>query len=165
MNRRLGVSLTVLAVVWLWLVATYIPDIATEGEPGPRAFPFALGTILGVLGIALALQPADVGRVRPGDVGRNRPRTGNKGPAADPPNRKTAIAVATIALLLAYAFVLDKAGFIISTIAFIVVAMMGILGMRRWLLIGSLAVVFTLACWVVFVSVLGVPLPGGSWMQ
>ena len=143
MNRGLGVSLTALSVVWLWLAATYIPDIPIEGEPGPRAFPFVLGIILAVLGIALALQPSDVGRVQP----------------------RTPIAIATVALVIAYAFLLDRAGFIISTIALIVVAMTGILGIRRWLFIGSLAVGFTLGCWVVFVSVLGVPLPGGSWMQ
>lgn len=155
MNRGLGVSLTALAVVWLWLAATYIPDIPIEGEPGPRAFPFVLGIILAVLGIALALQPSDVGRVPP--------RTGDKNPLADPP--RIPIAIATVALVIAYAFLLDRAGFIISTIALIVVAMTGILGIRRWLFIGSLAVGFTLGCWVVFVSVLGVPLPGGSWMQ
>jgi putative tricarboxylic transport membrane protein len=143
-NRRLGASLTVFAGVWLWLAATYIPEVLTEGAPGPRAFPLILGIILAVLGIALALQPSDVGRV--------------------PPNRTIAIALGTVALLIAYAFLLDKAGFIVSTPVMMVAATAGILGMRRWILIGSLAVGFTVGCWMVFVSVLGVPLPGGTWM-
>jgi hypothetical protein len=151
-NRRLGVSLTVFAGVWLWLAATYIPDVLTEGAPGPRAFPVILGIILAVLGIALACQPSDVGRVPPADAGRI------------PPNRKTAVTLGTVALLIAYAFFLDKAGFIVSTLVMMVAATAGILGMRRWILIGSLAVGFAVGCWIMFVSVLGVPLPGGTWM-
>jgi putative tricarboxylic transport membrane protein len=151
-NRALGVSLTTVAIVWLWLVSTYIPDIPTEGEPGPRAFPFLLGVMLAVLGAALALSPP-------------------AGPAAGPEDRsspalalRTRVALTTFALLIAYAFLLDKAGFIASTIALMVVLVAGILGLRRWVFIGALAVGFTIACWAVFVSLLGVPLPGGSWM-
>lgn len=154
MNRRLGAGLTLLALVWLWLVDNYIPPVATEGAPGPRAFPFLLGVILAILGVALAIQPDDAGRVPP--------RTDDMRPQADPPN--TRIAITTFALLIAYAFLLDKAGFVLSTIALIVLTMTVLLGIRRWLFVASLAVGFTFGCWVVFVSLLGVPLPGGSWM-
>jgi hypothetical protein len=74
------------------------------------------------------------------------------------------MALGVFSLLVAYAFLLDKAGFILSTIALIVLAMTVLLRMRSWLLVAGLAVVFTFGCWVVFVSLLGVPLPGGSWM-
>jgi putative tricarboxylic transport membrane protein len=145
-NRRLGVSLTVFAGGWLWLAATYIPDVLTEGAPGPRAFPVILGVILAILGAALAVSR----------------------PAGPPPDEKGVssrlVALGTVALLIAYAFLLDKAGFIVSTLVMMVAATAGILGMRRWILIGSLAVGFTVGCWVVFVPVLGVPLPGGTWM-
>ena len=146
MNRALGVSLTMVAIVWLWLVGTYIPDIPTEGEPGPRAFPFLLGGLLAILGVALTFQP------------------GPEGPGLHAAGDGRRLAVITFGLLIAYAFVLDKAGFIASTIALMIALMAGILGLRRWVLIGSLAVGFTVTCWAVFVSLLGVPLPGGSWM-
>jgi putative tricarboxylic transport membrane protein len=152
-NRALGVSLTMVAIVWLWLVSSYIPDVPTEGEPGPRAFPFLLGVILAILGVALALAPPA------------GPPAGPDGLSSAGPALRTRVALTTFALLVAYAFLLDKAGFIASTIALMVVLMAGILGLRRWALIGGLAVVFTIACWAVFVSLLGVPLPGGSWMQ
>ena len=150
-SRILGVSLTMVAIVWLWLVSTYIPDIPTEGEPGPRAFPFLLGVLLALLGVALALSPVD----RPPDTGD---------PSSARAALRTRVALTTFALLIAYAFLLDKAGFIASTIALMVALMAGILGLRRWVLIGSLAVALTVACWAVFVSLLGVPLPGGTWM-
>jgi putative tricarboxylic transport membrane protein len=151
-NRALGVSLTMVAIVWLWLVRSYIPDVPTEGEPGPRAFPFLLGVILAILGAALALSP-------PGDS-----PAGPDDPSAPGPARRTRVALTTFTLLIAYAFLLDKAGFIASTIALMVVLMAGVLGLRRWGMIGGLAVAFTVGCWAVFVSLLGVPLPGGSWM-
>ena len=151
--RILGASLTMVAIVWLWLVDTYIPDIATEGEPGPRAFPFLLGAILVVLGLALALSPPADPAARPDE------------PSPPAPALRTRVALTTFALLVAYAFLLDKAGFIATTIALMLALMAGILRLRRWVMIGGLAVAFTLACWVVFVSLLGVPLPGGSWMQ
>lgn len=151
MNRRLGVSLTVLAAVWLWLVATYIPDVPTEGAPGPRAFPFILGAVLAVLGIALALQSDDRGPVAR--------------PTRDQDGRPAAIALGTVGLLIAYAFLLERAGFIASTLLMVVAGTAGILGIRRWVLIGTLAVGFTAGCWVVFVLVLGVPLPGGTWIR
>lgn len=151
MNRRLGALLTLLAVVWLWLSLTYIPEVPTGGEPGPRAFPLALGISLGVLGVALAL-------ARP----TGPPADGGLSSATPAP--RTRMALGVFSLLVAYAFLLDKAGFILSTIALIVLAMTVLLRMRSWLLVAGLAVVFTFGCWVVFVSLLGVPLPGGSWM-
>ena len=159
MNRALGVSLTMVAIVWLWLVQSYIPDVPTEGEPGPRAFPFLLGVILAILGVALALEPGPKGPDLRSASGADAGRV-----LLDPPARKARVALTTFALLVAYAFLLARAGFIASTMALMVALMAGILGLRRWLLIGSLAVAFTLASWAVFVSLLGVPLPGGSWM-
>ena len=159
----LGVVLTLLALVWLWLVNTYIPAVASEGEPGPRALPFLLGVILAILGVALAVQPGPKGPGlhASGDVGRVPPSTSGKA-QADPPTAHTAIL--TIALLLVYAFLLDKIGFISATTALMLTAMTGVLGMRRWVFMTVFAVAFATGTWLVFNTLLGIPLPRDPWL-
>ena len=149
----LGVVLTLLALIWLWLVNTQIPDVATDGEPGPRALPFLLGIILAILGVALAAQTY---------AGRVPTSTSIKDAQADPPLGRTAIL--TVGLLLGYAFLLDKAGFITSTAVLMLTAMAGVLGMRRWFFMTVFAVAFAAGTWLVFNTLLGIPLPRDPWL-
>jgi putative tricarboxylic transport membrane protein len=156
-DRRLGVALTLIALAWLWLVDNHVPEVPTEGEPGPRAVPFLLGILLAILGIAVALQPGPKG---PGvhaesDVGRV---------PSGSPRRDGRIAVLTFAMLVVYAFVLDTVGFVASTVGLMVAALAGVLRMRRWVFIAVFAVAFSLGCWVVFNALLGIPLPRGVWV-
>lgn len=159
----LGVVLTVLAGVWLWLVNTQIPDVATDGEPGPRALPFLLGIILAMLGVAIAVS-------RPAGPPAEETDLSSAGPAprtqADPPTSRpsTRTALATFALLLAYAFLLDKIGFISATAALMLAAMAGVLGMRRWAFMAVFAVAFAAGTWLVFNTLLGIPLPRDPWL-
>ena len=144
-NRRLGVALVLIGLAWLWLVQYYIPQVPTEGEPGPRFVPFVLGVVLAVLGIALAVHPG--------------PRV-----PVDPSRRETRIALATFAMLILYAFLLDRAGFVLSTAALMVAAVVGVLRIRRWLFMAVFAVAFPVGCWIIFDSLLGIPLPSGTWV-
>ena len=153
----LGVVLTLLALVWLWLVDNYIPAVASEGEPGPRALPFLLGIILAILGVAIAAQKY-VGRVPPSTSVRDA----QADPPANPPTGRTAIA--TVALLLVYAFLLDKIGFISATAALMLTAMAGVLGMRRWVFMAVFALAFATGTWLVFNTLLGIPLPRDPWL-
>jgi hypothetical protein len=139
------VSLLLVALLWLWLVRVGIPDIPTEGEPGPRAFPLLLGILLAVLGIAMTAWPS-------------------RELAARVTRRETAVAAGTFALLVLYAFLLERAGFIASTVLVMALAMAGVMGMRRWMLVGSLSLGFTAGCWLIFDGLLGTPLPRGSWV-
>ena len=123
-DRRLGATFVLVALAWLWLVDRHIPEVLTEGEPGPRAVPFLLGIVLAILGIALA----------------------------------------TFALLVVYAFLLDRAGFVISTVALMVAALAGVLRIRRWLFVAAFAATFSFGCWIVFNTLLGIPLPRGAWV-
>lgn len=156
-DRWLGASLTVLALVWLWLVDTYIPDIRTGGGPGPRGFPLLLGAVLAGLGAILAIRSM----VRP------RPDTAHESSERVAPigRREIVVAGGTFALLMFYAFLLDKIGFLAGTPVVIALAMLGLLRMRRWGVIVSLAVGFTLGCWLIFDALLGTPLPRGAWMM
>ena len=158
----LGVVLTLLALVWLWLVDNYIPDVATEGEPGPRALPFLLGIILAVLGIALAYQ-AYVGRI-PTYVGRVPASSGVREAQPDPPSIGWRVALTTVALLLGYACLLDTLGFITATAVLMLAAMAGVLGMRRWVFMAVFAAAFAAGSWLVFNTLLGIPLPRDPWL-
>lgn len=154
LDRWLGPSLTLLALAWLWLVYTYIPAARAEGEPGPRAFPILLGCLLGALGMIMTASALLSGR------GEARTET-----ISSLTRREAAFASGTFGLLILYAFLLDTVGFVIATAVVIALTMCGLLRMRRWALILSLSVGFTLGCWVIFDAVLGTPLPRGSWMM
>jgi len=153
LDRWLGPCIVLFAVVWLCLAYAYIPSARTEGEPGPRAFPVLLGAVLvGLGGIMTAAAFAP----------RKRTKAEVEPPAATP--RETATVAATFALLMLYAFLLDKLGFVISTPIIVALAMRGILRIRRWFLIVSMAGGITLTCWLFFVVLLEAPLPHGSWL-
>jgi putative tricarboxylic transport membrane protein len=148
----LGVVLTLLALVWLWLVDNYIPNVATEGEPGPRALPFLLGIFLAILGVALAY----AGRVPASSSVRQA--------QPDRSSNEWRVALTTVALLLAYTFLLDKLGFITSTAVLMLAAMAGVLGMRRWVFMAVFAAAFATGSWLVFNTLLGIPLPRDPWL-
>ena len=75
--------------------------------------------------------------------------------------REAAFAAGTFGLLISYAFLLDAVGFLIATPVVLIVTMSGLLRMRRWALILSLGVGFTIGAWVIFDVMLGTPLPRG----
>ena len=152
-DRRLGAALIVCALAWLWLVSTQIPDAGTEW-PGPRGFPLLLGVALAILGVCLAAARATWNSRSP------IPNPQSSIPAP----RSRRIAAAVFALLVLYAFLLDKTGFVISTAALMMAALTVVLRIRRWLFVAAFAVVFSIGCWVVFNSLLGIPLPPGTWI-
>lgn len=153
LDRWLGPCIVLLALVWLWLAYTYIPSARSEGEPGPRAFPVLLGAVLVGLGAMMTVSAFARG-TRPETAEDFRPAT----------HREIAVVAATFALLMLYAFLLDKVGFVISTPVIVVLAMRGILRMKRWVLIVSLAAGITFTCWLFFAVLLEAPLPHGSWL-
>jgi len=160
-DRWLGATLVLMALAWLWLVYTDIPDAGTEW-PGPRGFPVLLGIVLALLGSWLIALPEP----QASEPRTHEPRTpGPVPPIPDPDFRRDlAVAGRVFALLVLCAFLLDRAGFLIATPLVIVLAMGGVLRMRRWLFIACFAAIFPLGCWVVFSALLGIPLPRGSWM-
>lgn len=153
LDRWLGPLLTLLALVWLWLVFAYIPGARFEGEPGPRAFPVVLGVVLAGLGVVMSLQA--LASARRGPASATTP---------SPTRREAGLAAGTFGLLILYAFLLDKIGFVTATPVVIAIAMHGLAQVRRWVLLGSIAVGITLGCWVIFDVLLGTPLPSGSWV-
>jgi putative tricarboxylic transport membrane protein len=146
-DRVLGLILALVALVWLWLAFAYIPGARTAAETGPRAFPVLLGVVLAGLGVAIALNPR---------------------PAAEPiapvTRREAVVATSTIGVLVLYAFLLERVGFLIATPIVMALVMWGLLRVRSGVRIVALAIGFTVACWTIFVALLGTPLPRGSWV-
>lgn len=153
LDRWLGSSLTVLALGWLWLVYEYIPGARMEGEPGPRAFPVLLGIVLAGLGVVMTLQAV---------ASATRERAAGTTPSLT--SREAWLATGTFGVLVLYAFLLDKVGFVVATPVVIALAMYFLVQVRNWMLLGSLAIGFTLGCWVIFDVLLGTPLPSGLWV-
>lgn len=152
LDRWLGPCLMLLAVIWLWLAYTYIPGARSEAEPGPRAFPILLGVVLLGLGAVITVSALFASR-RPG------PR--EELPAVQ--RREVFIVTGTFVLLTLYAFLLEKAGFVVSTLLVVVIAMRGLLRNQSWVLTLAMAAGTTLFCWLLFAVLLEAPLPRGSW--
>jgi hypothetical protein len=79
--------------------------------------------------------------------------------------RESAIVAATFGLLVLYAFLMEKTGFMISTPVVTMLMMFGILRMRNWVFMLLMAAGITFTCWLFFAIFLGAPLPQGSWLR
>ncbi len=154
LDRWLGPCVALLALGWLWLSFTYIPAARVEGEPGPRAFPIVLGATLLGLGVLISIgawwrSP------------RKMPAVAVKAISS----REAFIVGGIFSLLMLYAYVMEKLGFLIATPMAILLAMSGLLGMREWRFMLIFASSVTAVCWVFFVKLLEAPLPRGLWLM
>lgn len=155
-QRFLGLLLSVLAVVWLWLSYKYIPSSNTPGEPGPQAFPIILGCALLLLGLLITL--SDFSRSASNATAQSEAKK-----ESTSVQHELRIVLGTFGLLMLYAFLMEKIGFLVSTPIVLALTLAGLLKIRRWSFIALLSSGITLVCWLVFVVLLRVPLPGGSW--
>ena len=151
-DRWLGPVIALAALVWLVLVYQYIPAARNEGEPGPRAFPIVLGVSL--LGIGILMTVTALSKKRQAVADKESPVT----------RRETVVVAGTFGLLMLYAFLMEKTGFLVSTPIAVLLMMYGLLQMRNWTLMLLMATGVTAVCWILFVVVLGAPMPHGSWL-
>ena len=151
-DRWLGPLMMLLAVLWLVLVYQYIPGARNEAETGPRSFPVVLGVALLGLG---ALISASAMRTPPkASIPAETSATG----------REITVVAGTFGLLVLFAFLMEKAGFLIATPVVVLLTMVGILQMRNWLFMLQMTAGVTLVCWLFFVVLLKIPMPQGSWL-
>jgi putative tricarboxylic transport membrane protein len=139
--------LLVVAAGYLWM-ATRMP-LGTPALPGPGPFPIAVGAIVAALSLALLLQTA-------------RERVDREPvllPAGEPGRRVVGVWLA----VAAYAGLVTTVGHTLMT-GLISVAILRLLGMRRWGIVLGLAAGLALSTHYLFVVVFEVPLPEGWWM-
>ena len=153
-DRWLGIVLVLFALGWSWIVAATIPP-GWEGEPGPRGFPLLLGIVLGGLGLYLGTS-AFFGRT---GLGTDEDRI-------EPVSRlEVRIVGLTILVFVAYAFLLDKLGFLVATPTMVAVALWLIVGQRSWARVLLLAAGLTIGSYIIFGVLMAAHLPEGSWLQ
>jgi putative tricarboxylic transport membrane protein len=111
---------------------------------GPAAFPFVLGLIIAVCGVALCARVLSAA----GSADEKLPRA------------RWLVLVAALALLVVYTHGLASIGFLVATALFIAVCL-ALLGERRLGRLAMASVVGSLVIFVVFGLVLGVDLPKG----
>lgn len=151
-DRWFGPLIMLLALLWLVVVYLYIPGSRAEGEPGPRAFPVVLGAALLGLGALVTVSAVTTGRKAL--LYAEKPAT----------RREITVVAGTFGLLLLFAFLMEKAGFLVATPVVVLLTMVGILQMRNWIFMLLMTAGVTLTCWLFFVVLLKTPMPRGSWL-
>lgn len=157
-HNFLGPLLSFLSLGWLWLTFHYIPASNTPGEPGPQAFPIVLGSVLLILGVSITV--SDFVRRRGAKSVQTDAVVNGK---ATSTKHELRIVMGTFGLLIFYAFLMERIGFLVSTPVVLAITLAWLLRIRRWTFIALMSFGTTFVCWLVFVVLLRVPLPRGSW--
>lgn len=138
----IGGGMGLLAVAF-YALASFRQDI-NPADPGPAFYPKLVSLLLLAFSIVVVVQAL---RDRRGAEGRQF----LSGPGA----RYT---VGTLGLSALYLTSFDKASYLATTPAFLI-AVMVLAGVRRWPVLASVAVVYTLATYYLFGWLLMVPMP------
>ncbi|HRN28359.1 MAG TPA: tripartite tricarboxylate transporter TctB family protein [Terrimesophilobacter sp.] len=150
-------ALTV-AVIGVVLLVGALSIPGRAGQPlGPNAFPTAVGIVALGVGLTLVTQLVLVRRRR----GASAPAAASADEADKPETTRRWVSLgATVAAVIAYTFLLQPVGYVLSTVAFFVTVcrLMGSRAPIRDLIIGA---VIALTIYFGFNGLLGVRLPGG----
>jgi len=141
-GRLLGICVVVLGVAYL-AVAAELPTRTLSG-PGPGIFPLMVGAALLVTGAIAAIRPD--------------PQTGGSiARAAD--FRAPMIVFVGLA---AFCILLQRVGYVASGALVMVLVLRAFAA--PWRLAASVTLVAVVATWLIFVPLLGLTLPRGSWI-
>jgi len=127
-------------------IESYRLGIGSFYAPGTGFFPFWAGMVFGTLSLLLLVQTFIRARRRGGIS--ERIRWGS--------------VILVLASLFIYAIVLEKLGFIFSTLLFIAALLM-IIERKKWHIVTIIAIISTLAFYIVFQVWLQSNLPKGFW--
>jgi putative tricarboxylic transport membrane protein len=152
-NMTAAIALLVFGAATV-LMSLNLP-IGTLRAPGSGFFPLALGLMLAALsasqGVTLYLERCR--QAQPAPV-----------PPATPPSpwftegtRRVLIFMGAVALAIA---LLPTLGYALTSLI-LMLTLLRILGAASWPLIGAISAATAIACYLVFVRVLGIPLPTG----
>ena len=146
------------AIVWfVFGVATVLASLTlplgSVRAPGSGLFPLALGVLLAVLSLAQGVS-----------VYRAQVRQVRAGAAAPPPVRRLSEETRRVLLfsgaVAAAVALLPVIGYAFTTLV-LMAALLRILGIVRWPVVGAVSAATAFACWLVFVRILAIPLPAG----
>ena len=141
-----------------WTIAVWL-TVPTGYSVGPRAFPFWLGVALAVLSALLLLKGLF------GPYAAAAPDSDEEeGPWVSIRRRLWLVAV-VCGLIVAFGWLMPKIGFVLATMVTVTVALVGPLGERRPLLVGTMAVAIAFGAWLAFGKILGAYMPSGEWIS
>jgi putative tricarboxylic transport membrane protein len=140
-DRITGLLLLGLAV-FVFVYSGTLPPPVQDLDPGPGFFPRMLAVLIGVLALVPLLKPQDWDPLPRGIVAWH--------------------VIGTVLLLFGYALLVDTAGFVITTVVFVLAELL-LLGARRPLTLIAMPLVVGLGLFYLFRSVLDVPLPVAGW--
>ena len=125
-------------------IESYRLDIGSFHAPGTGFFPFWVGMVFGILSLLLLVLTFVQEGKRAGISEKVRWRS----------------IILVLLSLLIYAVVLEELGFVVSTLLFIVALLM-IIERKKWLIVAIIAILSTLAFYIVFQVWLQSNLPKG----
>lgn len=155
-----GLVLLAFGLIWSGLVYWTIPAGQGDGSVGPRAFPLLLGVLLSALAALMIVRSlqADGDKDNPADKSESEaPRALSW--------LEVKMTVGVFLLLGAYGFLMEKTGFLIATVIVVLIALAGLLGLRRPVPVLVFAFSISVGCWLIFNKLLGTYLPLGSWVS
>jgi hypothetical protein len=150
--------MTAAVVMFVFGVATVLASltlpIGTVRAPGSGLFPLALGVLLAVLSLAQGVSVYRAQAIK-------APNTGVPAPPAakrlSEETRRVLLFAAAVAVAVA---LLPVIGYAFTTLV-LMAALLRILGIVRWPVVGAVSAATAFACWLVFVRILAIPLPAG----
>lgn len=156
MNIRVKTTMAFTVFGFLYTIGAFMMPRAAVGNPvAPKIFPLILGIGLTVLG---AMYTAKEYKLWKEDqaTGVKKEISPEKQAIEDKTNKLIKI-TATSGVI--YAAIFEHAGYVISTTLFIGAIMFAINGKKKWKLNLAVAIIFSVAVYLIFSSLLAIPLP------
>lgn len=163
MSRTERISSVVLIIFGIF-VAFYSRQYLKLGamiSPGAGFIPFYIGVALVILGVLWFSNTLLIGKAEPGADEHS-----TKDAETDTPNRRLILYrfLPGVILVILYAWLFEKAGYILSTL-FFMVGWQKVVERASWLKTSIIAVVCAGAMYVLFVILLKLALPTGAWLS
>jgi putative tricarboxylic transport membrane protein len=156
-DRVTGFVLLAFSVLWCLVVWQTIPE-GTPGTVGPRAFPLGLGLALALLACFLVARSLK-------DIS-NADDDGESGTTTDSNHGLYLRMVASVfVFIVVYGFLMEKIGFVVSTLVVVPALMVFVLRIRSFKSIAAMTIGLAFGCWLVFGKLLGAYMPPGTWLS
>lgn len=153
-KMKAGMGVIGLGAVYAAL-AVAMPKAAIGNPMAPKIFPMALGVGLVILGALYFMKESVAYKEQVAKEGIKEvdPKT------AELDKKTNKLIILTSVAGIGYALFFEHLGYVISTTVFLSVILFAINGKKDWKLNLSVAVVFSVAVYVLFFYVLAIPLP------